>query len=50
MRITPQQVPDKLLPSVMTSQMTERLMQMQTEILSRNSLSEIIPKAILRFI
>jgi succinoglycan biosynthesis transport protein ExoP len=44
MRITPQQVPEKLLPSMMTNQMTERLAQMQTEILSRNSLAEIIQK------
>src|SRR5689334_7827679 len=44
MRITPQQVPEKLIPSMLHSQMSERLQQMQTEILSRNSLSEIIQK------
>src|SRR5687768_17366843 len=44
MRITPQQVPDKLVPSVLHSQMSERLNQMRVEILSRNSLAEIILK------
>src|SRR5579885_2998215 len=44
MRITPQQVPDKLVPSVVTTQMAERLQQLQTEILSRTSLAEIIQK------
>jgi uncharacterized protein involved in exopolysaccharide biosynthesis len=44
MRITPQQVPANLVPSVVSSQMADRLQQMQTEILSRGSLSEIIQK------
>lgn len=44
MRITPQQVPEKLVPSAINTQMSERLQQMQTEILSRGSLSEIIQK------
>jgi uncharacterized protein involved in exopolysaccharide biosynthesis len=44
MRITPQQVPANLVPSVISSQMADRLQQMQTEILSRGSLSEIIQK------
>lgn len=44
MRITPQQVPDKLVPAVITTQMAERLQQLQTEILSRTSLAEIIQK------
>jgi polysaccharide chain length determinant protein (PEP-CTERM system associated) len=44
MRITPQQVPDRLVPSVITSQMADRLQQMQTDILSRTSLAEIIQK------
>src|ERR1051325_7696867 len=44
MRITPQQVPERLVPAVVSSQMADRLMQMQTEILSRGSLSEIIQK------
>ena len=44
MRITPQQIPDRLVPSMMSSQMAERLQQMQTEILSRSSLAEIIQK------
>jgi polysaccharide biosynthesis transport protein len=44
MRITPQQIPERLVPSVMSSQMAERLQQMQTDILSRGSLAEIIQK------
>src|SRR5262249_15961489 len=44
MRITPPQVPEKILPSIANTQMSERLQQMQTEILSRNSLAEIILK------
>jgi uncharacterized protein involved in exopolysaccharide biosynthesis len=44
MRITPQQVPTNLVPSTITTQMADRLTQMQTEILSRSSLAEIIQK------
>lgn len=44
MRITPQQVPDKLVPAMITTQMADRLQQLQTEILSRTSLAEIIQK------
>jgi polysaccharide biosynthesis transport protein len=44
MRITPQQVPDKLVPTMVTTQMADRLQQLQTEILSRTSLAEIIQK------
>jgi len=44
MRITPQQVPERLVPSAITIQMAERLQQMQTDILSRTSLAEIIQK------
>jgi uncharacterized protein involved in exopolysaccharide biosynthesis len=44
MRITPQQVPTNLVPSALTSQMADRLQQMQTDILSRTSLAEIIQK------
>jgi succinoglycan biosynthesis transport protein ExoP len=44
MRITPQQVPQTLVPSAINSQMAERLTQMQTEILSRTSLSEMIQR------
>jgi polysaccharide chain length determinant protein (PEP-CTERM system associated) len=44
MRITPQQVPDSLVPSAATTQISDRLQQMQTEILSRTSLAEIIQK------
>ena len=42
MRITPQQVPENLIPSVLSTQVAERLNQMQQEILSRTSLQEII--------
>lgn len=44
MRITPQQVPTTLVPSVINSQMTERLNQMEQEILSRSSLQELIQR------
>ncbi len=45
MRITPQQVPAGLVPkTAASSQMADRLQQMETEILSRGSLSEIIQK------
>src|SRR6476620_4047016 len=44
MRITQQQVPEKLVPSVLNSQMADRLASMQTDILSRSSLAEIIQK------
>ena len=42
MRITPQQVPERLVPSNVTSQIAERLSAMQTDILSRGSLSTLI--------
>jgi|ERR1035437_2341865 succinoglycan biosynthesis transport protein ExoP len=44
MRITPQQVPENLIPAVLSTQMAERLNQMQQEILSRTSLQEIIQR------
>jgi succinoglycan biosynthesis transport protein ExoP len=45
MRITPQQVPEKLIPSVMnSSQLAERVNQLQTDILSRGVLVDIIQK------
>jgi succinoglycan biosynthesis transport protein ExoP len=44
MRITSQQVPMQLVPSVTISPMAERLQQMETDILSRGSLSELIQK------
>ena len=44
MRITPQQVPERLVPSAISTQMAERLSQMQQEILSRSSLSELIQR------
>lgn len=42
MRITPQQVSTRLVPAEITSQLGERLNQMEQEILSRGSLSSII--------
>ena len=44
MQITPQQVPMGIVPSMVASQMGERLQQMETEILSSHSLAEIIQK------
>jgi succinoglycan biosynthesis transport protein ExoP len=44
MRITPQQIPENLVPSVVSTQMAERLNQMQQEILSRTSLQELIQR------
>src|SRR6185369_28185 len=45
MRITPQQVSEKLLPSVMNStQLAERLIQFEAEIESNRSLQDIIQK------
>jgi succinoglycan biosynthesis transport protein ExoP len=44
MRITPQQIPENLIPSVVNTQMAERLNQMQQEILSRTSLQELIQR------
>src|SRR5262249_34903324 len=44
MRITPPQIPDKLVSTALTSDMANRLQQMETEILSRTSLAEIIQK------
>ena len=42
MRITPQQISDRLVPTVVNMQMQQRLQQMQQEILSRGSLNELI--------
>ncbi len=44
MRITPQQISDRLVPVVVNMQMQQRLQQMQQEILSRGSLSELIQR------
>src|SRR5882724_2101489 len=45
MRITPQQVSEKLIPSVMnSSQLAERVSQWETQILSKTTLQEIIQK------
>src|SRR5215470_16219221 len=42
MRITPQQIPTNLVSSAITSDMANRLQQMETDILSRTSLAEIV--------
>ena len=44
MRIAPQQVPERLVPSAINSQMAERLTAMEQEILSRTSLTELIQR------
>lgn len=44
MRITPQQIPERLVQSSISTLMAERLTAMQQEILSRGSLSELIQK------
>ena len=44
MRITPQQISDRLVPTVVNMQMQQRLQQMQQEILSRGSLAELIQR------
>ena len=44
LRITPQQIPEKLVESVINTDLAGRVNQMQTEILSRTVLSEIIQK------
>lgn len=44
MRITPQQVPERLVPSNISVQMAERITAMQQEIESRTSLQEMIQR------
>jgi len=44
LRITPPQIPENLVPSNFNIQMAERISQMQQEILSRESLSELIQR------
>jgi uncharacterized protein involved in exopolysaccharide biosynthesis len=44
MRITPPQVPERLVPSATNLQMADRLQQMQQDILSQSSLSELIQR------
>jgi len=44
MRITPQQISNVLVPTVVNMQMQQRLTQMQGDILSRDSLRELIQK------
>ena len=44
MQITPQQVPERIVPSNISSQIGERLTQMQQAILSRASLTALIQK------
>jgi polysaccharide chain length determinant protein (PEP-CTERM system associated) len=43
-RVTPPQIPERLVPSNTNVQMAERLQQMQQEILSRPSLAELIQR------
>src|SRR5437763_1866291 len=45
LRITPQQVSERLVPSATNVPMFDRLQQMQTAILSHTTLAEIIQKA-----
>lgn len=47
MRITPQQISDRLVPTVVNVQMQQRLQQMQQEILSRGSLIDLIQRPLL---
>src|SRR5260370_39075437 len=42
MRITPQQISDRLVPTVVNMQMQQRLQQMQQEIASRASVIELM--------
>src|SRR5215468_3259407 len=44
MRITPQTLSDRLIPTVVQMQMQARLTQMQQQILSRGSLTELITR------
>ena len=44
MRITPPQISQEIVPAVLNAQMAERIGQMQQEILSRASLSELIQR------
>src|ERR1035437_2205201 len=44
MRITPQQISDRLVPTIANMQMQQRLLQMQQEILGRDSLTELIQR------
>ena len=44
MRITPPQVPERLVPTATNVQMADRLQQMQQDILSQSSLSEMIQR------
>src|SRR5215471_11983275 len=44
MRITPPQISERLLPTVLNLQMQQRLSSMQQEITSRSSLAEIIQR------
>jgi succinoglycan biosynthesis transport protein ExoP len=48
LRITPPQISEALVPSTVTQQMNDRIAQMQTQILSRTSLSELIQKPTLQ--
>jgi uncharacterized protein involved in exopolysaccharide biosynthesis len=45
MRISPQQVPQSLVPSNISTQLAQRLTAMQQEVQSRTSLSELIQRS-----
>ena len=44
MRITPQQISDRLVPTIVNMQMMQRVEQMKQEILSRASLTELVKR------
>src|SRR6266705_1663897 len=44
MRITPSQISERLVPTVVNMQIQQRLTQMQQEILSRGQLTELIQR------
>src|ERR1035437_9332423 len=44
LRITPQQISDRLVPTIVNMQMQQRLQQMQGDILSRGCLAALIQK------
>ncbi len=44
LRITPAQISESILPSILSQQMADRISQMQQDILSRTSLSELIQR------
>jgi polysaccharide chain length determinant protein (PEP-CTERM system associated) len=45
MRVTPQAISDRLVPTIVNMQMQQRLQQMQLDVLSRGSLTDLILRA-----